>query len=225
MSKIILKKRFFLTLILLFLAFLLCYHLFFKSQKKEEIYSELLNISIWENEIDKDKLLDLEGDKFWTENSDCIKCQEFDYKDTKDFGRFFMMWCCIRFDKKLNETITEVSMDWEIPERGKNNFIYYRVSDSRPFEGIYLDENGNGSSKIILCGVTREKTAEEIRQLGQEIIIHLNIQYADGKKETKQMTFGNDVTDLNLYEKGNAYNEYFVKTEEEEESISEAVTD
>ncbi|MDE7157599.1 MAG: hypothetical protein K2O02_06570 [Lachnospiraceae bacterium] len=116
-------------------------------------------------------------------------------------------------------------MDWEIPERGKNNFIYYRVSDSRPFEGIYLDENGNGSSKIILCGVTREKTAEEIRQLGQEIIIHLNIQYADGKKETKQMTFGNDVTDLNLYEKGNAYNEYFVKTEEEEESISEAVTD
>ncbi len=136
-----------------------------------------------------------------------------------------MMWCCIRFDKKLNETITEVSMDWEIPERGKNNFIYYRVSDSRPFEGIYLDENGNGSSKIILCGVTREKTAEEIRQLGQEIIIHLNIQYADGKKETKQMTFGNDVTDLNLYEKGNAYNEYFVKTEEEEESISEAVTD
>ena len=50
MSKIILKKKFFLTLMLLFLAFLLCYHLFFKRQNKEELYSELLNISIWENE-------------------------------------------------------------------------------------------------------------------------------------------------------------------------------
>lgn len=35
------------------------------------------------------------------------------------------------------------------------------------------------------------------------------------------MSFGDDVTNLNLYGKGNAYNEYFMKTEEEENGISE----
>lgn len=45
------------------------------------------------------------------------------------------------------------------------------------------------------------------------------------QKVTKQMSFGDDVTNLNLYGKGNAYNEYFVKTEEEENGMSETGID
>lgn len=214
--KIILKKRILITLTLLIVVVILsCLNLF--DEKKEDIYSDVININIGKCEIDLEKLADLEGDTYWLDNPDYIKCSKFDYTDTKELGDFFSACCCVGFDKKLIGKIVEVSMDWEVPENGQNNFIYYWICNNQPFEGMFLEENGDGTCKMILKGVTRNKTYEEMKQLAQNIVIILKIQYEDGVTETKRMTFGEDIINVAPYYSEKYLDEYIVKKKNTEE--------
>lgn len=61
--------------------------------------------------------------------------------------------------------------------------------------------------------------------MAKEVVIYLNIQYEDGRKETKQMTFEDNLIYVEPYYNENYLSEYIVKKESTEESISEAVTD
>ena len=54
---------------------------------------ELLSALNAGKKIDLDKLSDLEGDIFWQEHREYIKCQDFDYKDTTELGNFFSACC------------------------------------------------------------------------------------------------------------------------------------
>ncbi|MCI8668740.1 MAG: hypothetical protein HFI34_04345 [Lachnospiraceae bacterium] len=210
MHKVILKKRILVTGILLITLFVF-YYSFYRKKEKEDIYPDIINFNIAECEIDLERLADLESDTFWQNKSDYIKCPEFDYKDTKELGDFFTACCSVGFNKKLHGKITEVSMEWDIPEEGKNNFIYYWICNDQPFEGMYLEENGDGNCRMIWKGVTRNKTYEEIRQLAKKVVVHLNIQYVDGTKETKKITFGDELIDVRPYYDESYLSDYIVK--------------
>lgn len=212
MNKIISKKRFLVT-VSLFIIILVFYNNIFRKKVKEDIYPYIFNIDIAECEIDLEKLEDLEGDIFWKDNENYIKCPDFDYKDTTELGNYFCACCSIGFNKKLHGKITEVSMEWEIPEEGKNNFLYYWICNNQPFEGMYLEENGDGKCRMILEGVTRNKTYEEIEQMAKKVVVYLNIQYVDGVKETKQIAFGNKEIEVGPYCDESYWDEYIVKKE------------
>ncbi len=224
MYKIIFKKRILVSVFFLMILFIF-YYIFFDKKENEDIYPDMINFNIAECEIDLEKLAELENDTFWLNHADYIKCPDFNYKETMELGDFFTAYCCVGFNKKLNGKITEVSMEWEIPKEGKNNFIYYRICNDRPFEGMYLKDNGDGHCRMIWKGVTRNKTDEEIIQMAKEVVIYLNIQYEDGRKETKQMTFEDNLIYVEPYYNENYLSEYIVKKKSTEESISEAVTD
>ncbi|MDE7157600.1 MAG: hypothetical protein K2O02_06575 [Lachnospiraceae bacterium] len=210
MQKVISKRRVIIATIFLITLLAVLYGRF-RKKEKDNIYPDIFNFNVAECEIDLDKLSDLEGDIFWQEHREYIKCQDFDYKDTTELGNFFSACCSIGFNKKLYGKIAEVSMEWTIPDAGKNNFIYYWNCNNQPFEGMYLEENGDGSCRIILDGVTRNKTYEEIRQLAKEVVVHLNIQYVDGTKETKQITFGDKEIEVGPYFDESYQDEYIVK--------------
>ena len=212
MRKILSKKRILVTTILL-ITLSAFYYSFFMKKEIEDIYPDTIYFCIAECEIDLDKLADLEGDVFWQENADYIKCPNFDYKDTAELGDFFTGYCCVGFNKKLQGKVTEVSMEWEIPEEGKNNFIYYWICNDQPFEGMFIKDDGDGHCRMIWKGVTRNKTYEEIRQLAKEVVVNLNIQYADGTKEIKQITFGDKIIEVGPYFNESYWSEYIVKKE------------
>ncbi|MDE7157601.1 MAG: hypothetical protein K2O02_06580 [Lachnospiraceae bacterium] len=210
MHKLILKKRIIVSAILLIIAVAI-YFSYFRKKEKEDIYPDQIYFNIAECEIDLEKLADLEGDVFWQEHGEYIKCPDFDYKDTEELGDFFTAYCCVGFNKKLYGKITEVGMEWEIPKEGENNFIYYRICNERPFEGMFLKDDGDGHCRMIWKGVTRNKTYEEIRQMAKEAVIHLNIQYADGTQETKRVTFSDKIIYVEPYYNENYLSEYIVK--------------
>lgn len=216
MRKVVLKKRIMITAVLLIIA-LAFYFSYFRKEEKEDIYPVIINFDIAECEIDIEKLADLEGDIFWQNDSDSIKCPDFDYKDTKELGDFFTACCTVGFNKNLHGKIKEVGLEWDIPEEGKNNFIYFRICNDQPFEGMYLEKNGDGNCRMIWKGVTRNKTYEEIEQMLKKVVVRLNIQYVDGTKETKQITFGDKEIEVGPYFDESYQDEYIVKKKDKTE--------
>ncbi len=92
MQKVISKRRIIVTTIFLITLLAVLYGRF-RKKEKDNIYPDIFNFNVAECEIDLDKLSDLEGDIFWQEHREYIKCQDFDYKDTTELGNFFSACC------------------------------------------------------------------------------------------------------------------------------------
>ncbi len=184
-----LKKRVFITLVLvIFIVMFFCYKIFWDREKKE-IYCESLMAHIYDNEINLERFAELQEQSYWTTHMNYKKFEDFDFKSMGNLGNIFEVWYCIGFDKSLNGKIKEIASKVELPEEAKDNLMYYFTDGEQPFEGFRLEENGDGTYLVFMYGVTRNKNMEEIKDLFQNITIQLYIQYEDGNTETKPIKF------------------------------------
>lgn len=181
---------------------LFTYHNVSTNQKKEDIYPSLLDGCIWENEINLDKFMEYQTETYWIENSTLRKFNNFNFKKVDELGKIFGMWYRIGFDKKLYEKISDVSFELEMPDSGKENFMYYCVSSEHPFDGFLIEDNGDGAYQIVMIGATRDKSYKEIEDMAQSVVINLKIQYYDGRIETRPMKFDKAITKVDSSKKG-----------------------
>ncbi len=199
MNNLIYIKRILITIFMVISVILFIVYYFSKKEAKEDIYPVILDGAIWENEINLEKFSELQKEEYWIENPSQIKLNDFNFEDMKNLGNIFGMWYCIGFDKGLYGEISNVAFELKIPEYGKNNFMYYTISSEHPFDGFLIEENGDGAYQIVLFGATRDKSNSEIRELVQDVVINLYIQYEDGKQEIKPMKFGDSVTCIDYF--------------------------
>lgn len=192
------KKRKILILILAVGIVSFLGYKFWGNKENEKIYCASVTSFIYDNEINMEKFVNFQQPDYWLEKKEYRKFEFFDFNKTENLGQVFNLWYCVGFHKSLNGKIREVASELEITENAKENLMYYSTDGEQPFEGYRVEENGDGTYLIYICGVSRDKNIDDIKFFLQEITIHLYIQYEDGSTETKIMKINKNQIKLEL---------------------------